>query len=283
VRTSVRTARRPAVSTCVPFTLNFEGHCARFPFIFGEKPVTSIGNDPAPSCLISGREAGDMVFRLPNKNRDAFFRAQGIPAEKVYSLFQVHSRDVFTVPDVCAREGDGMVSFSYGVFPAVTVADCLPVFLLDTENGFFAVLHSGWKGTGIVIKALEIMRQAGSKPQAIAAVLGPCIQSCCYKVDEERARNFEKEFGLGSSQISSSGTDGYPLGNVIRTDDSGWYIGLQAANARLLATAGVQHIAYCTNCTFTDTRLGSFRREGAETYTRMIAMGGVNFPLPLPH
>jgi len=274
VRTSARTVRRPAVGTLVPFTLSFEGNCARFPFFFGGKPVTSIGNNPAPSCLISSREAGDMVFRLSNKNRDAFFRMHGIPTEKVYSLIQVHSRNVFTLPDIFACEGDGMVSFSSGIFPAVTVADCLPVFLLDTKNGFLAVLHSGWKGTGIVIKALEIMQEAGSRPQAIAAVLGPCIQSCCYKVDKERAENFEKEFGHGSLQIKFLGIDEYPLGNVIRTDDSGWYIGLQAANARLLAAAGVQHIAYCTDCTFTDTRLGSFRREGADVYTRMIAMGG---------
>ena len=220
-----------------------------------------------------------MIFRLPNKNRETFFRAQGIPAEKVYSLYQIHSRDVFipgnpsgnspavsgplVPPDVFAREGDGMVSFFNNIFLAVTVADCLPVFLLDTENGFFAVLHSGWKGTGIVSKALEIMRQAGSRPETIAAVLGPCIQSCCYIVDEGRAKNFEAEFGSAS-----------PLGTVTRHDGSGWYIGLQAANARLLSAAGVQHLAYCTDCTFTDTLLGSYRREG-ETYTRMIAMAGL--------
>ena len=274
------------VKTLVPFTLNFKGNCACFPFIFDEKPVTSIGIKPAPSCLVSSREAGDMIFRLPNKNREAFFRAQGIPAEKVYSLFQVHSRDVFTLgnsnnsgqettlslplPEGFAQEGDGMISFSSGAFLAVTVADCLPVFLLDTENGFFALLHSGWKGTGIAVKALEIMQQAGSKPEAIAAVLGPCIQSCCYKVDEERAKQFEEEFG---STAYNSG--GFPLGNMIHSGSSGLYINLQAANARLLAAAGIQHIAYCTDCTFTDTRLGSFRREGAESYTRMIAMGGL--------
>ena len=259
----------------VPFTLTFNGNCARFPFIYNGKPVSAIGNHSAPSCLISSRKAGDMIFRLPNKNRDVFFQAQNIPAEKVYSLVQVHSRDVFILgqvkdsadvsgslplPDVFAREGDGMVSFSSEAFLAVTVADCLPVFLLDTENGFFAVLHSGWKGTGIVINALKMMQQAGSRAETIAAVLGPCIQSCCYKVDEERAKYFEAELGSGE---------------VCRQDSSLWYLNLQAANTRLLTAAGVRHIAYCTDCTFTDTRLGSYRREGAESYTRMIAMGGV--------
>jgi YfiH family protein len=221
----------------------------------------------------------------------------------VYGLSQVHSRDVFSLGDPdnadsplpapadFAREGDGMVSFSGGIFLAVTVADCLPVFLLDTEKGFFAALHSGWKGTGIVLRALEMMRRGGSRPEAIAAVLGPCIQGCCYRVDEERAKHFEAEFGPASPHVKKDDvsddvstdafTGEYPLGEVIRSDtalppESGtnWYIKLQAANARLLAAGGVRHIAYCTDCTFTDTRLGSFRREGAESYTRMIAMVG---------
>ena len=275
------------------FSLDFINNCAHFPFIFNGKPVTSTGKYPAPSCLISSRETGDMVFRLPNKNREAFFSSQKIPAEKVYSLFQVHSRDVFTLgspannssvmplpaPEDFAREGDGIVSFSPDVFLAATVADCLPVFLLDTENGFFAALHSGWKGTGIVLKALNIMQQAGTRPGAVAAVLGPCIQNCCYKVDEGRAKNFQTEFGSASNDYFHSD---FPLEPVSRKDHAGWYINLQAANARLLSAAGVQHIACCTDCTFTDTRFGSYRREGAEAHTRMLAVvGNINHNLPL--
>ena len=270
-----------------PFTLNFDGVYAHIPFIFDKTPVTLIGKNTAPSGLISARAAGDMSFCLTslNKKRDMFFRSMGIPPEKVYSLFQIHSRDVFTLgepaaqtpaalphPDVFARQGDGMVSFSSAAVLAVTVADCLPVFLLDTEKGYWSLLHSGWKGTGIVLKALAIMQKAGTRPEAIAAVLGPCIQDCCYQVDEERSKMFEAEFGAASPYVQSF--DKYPLGKVIRHDAFGWYISLQAANARLLAAAGVRHIAYCTDCTFTDERLGSFRREGSQSYTHMIALAG---------
>jgi len=282
------------------FSLNFDAEkaSAGFPFIFEGKPAASMGvfaAGKAPVCIVSERSAGNMVFRgIHGPRREAFFRSLGIPAEKVYSLIQVHSRDVyalgspavnrpdsgsrrgsaepFPAPEDFAKEGDGMVSFSPDVFLAVTVADCLPVFLLDTENGFFAALHSGWKGTGIVLKALEIMRNAGTRAEAVAAVLGPCIQSCCYRVGEDRAKLFSAEFGSASPHIQSS--CGYPLGNVVRHDNAGWYLDLQAANARLLASAGVRHIARCTDCTFTGERLGSFRREGEQSYTRMIAMAG---------
>jgi len=283
-----------------PFALAFDGLYARFPFIFDGKPAASTGvngEHRAPCCIISSRAAGNMVFRGSHSPaREGFFYSLGIPPEKVYSLIQVHSHDVFTVgapdrvlapKDLTQRRqdaehaegretGDGMVSFSPDIFLAVTVADCLPVFLLDTENGYWSVLHSGWQGTGIVLKALEIMRQAGTRPEALAAVLGPCIQSCCYRVDEERAKHFEEEFGSTNYADERGGKKGdrhFLTPPVSRRDDDGWYIDLQAANVRLLADAGVLHIAHCTDCTFTDERLGSFRREG-QFYTRMIAMAG---------
>jgi YfiH family protein len=165
------------------------------------------------------------------------------------------------------QKGDGMVSFAQDAYPAVTVADCLPVFLLDTEQGFFAVLHSGWKGTGIVLRALALMKEAGTRPEAAAAVLGPCIQSCCYRVDRERARNFQAEFGETAGSFFPEPVSLYREGAA--------YLDLQAANIRLLAAAGVRHIARCTGCTCTDERLGSYRREGPAAYTRMIAMAGL--------
>jgi YfiH family protein len=281
-----------------PFALEFNGLSARLPFIFEGKSVEVIkgsiggvntgGTCAAPSCLISNRAAGDMVFRgMHSPVRNDFFRSQGISPEKVYSLIQVHSHDVFTLgspedhapaptttrdPAAFVQQGDGMVSFFSEAVLAVTVADCLPIVLLDTEKGYWALLHSGWKGTGIVLKALELMKNAGTTLEAVAAVLGPCIQSCCYRVDEGRAKQFEAQFGGPLPENS-----GQLLGPVSRQDKSGWYIDLQAANVRLLSAAGVRHISYCKDCTFSDDRLGSFRREGEQSFTRMIVMAGYAF------
>jgi YfiH family protein len=224
------------------------------------------------------------VFNSPA--REHLFRSLGIQPKQVYSLRQIHSREVYAIgspagekpppPEAFVREGDGMVSFCREAFPAVTVADCLPVFLLDTVNGYFAALHSGWKGTGIVLKAVDMMKAAGSDPAVIAAVLGPCIQGCCYRVDEERAAAFEAEFGEASA-LAPPGTP-YPLGPLSIRREGGVFLSLQAANARLLAAAGIKHIAYCEDCTYTDERLGSYRREGAQGYTRMAALAGYFTP-----
>jgi YfiH family protein len=206
--------------------------------------------------------------------RERLFASLGI-APAAYCV-QTHSRDVDLVAeraDGTAYNADGLVGTGRPVL-SVTVADCLPVFLFDTASGCCSVLHSGWKGTGIVLNALNLMRDAfGTDPRNVAALLGPCIRACCYNVDEARALLFEREAGDGP----------FPLGPAVIRKKSGGrmehYIDMQAANANLLARSGVRDIAYCVNCTFTDPLLGSFRREGSDGFTKMMALAG-SFPLP---
>lgn len=224
-------------------------------------------------CVISSRAAGNMVYSDEGDTRACFFRSLGLEPEQVRSCTQVHSRTVLAADDRFSGrpEADGLASRDRTIVLAVTVADCLPVFLYDTGSGAWALLHSGWKGTGIVLNALSLLVSWGARPEAVAALLGPCIHSCCYQVDETRAAVFEAEFGAGDDNNASPGA--YPLGPVVKRDGGRPALDLQAANARLLAGAGVRNIAYCEDCTFTDQRLGSFRREGS-AYTRMLAVMG---------
>jgi YfiH family protein len=225
---------------------------ASFPFITDGNPVKGI------SCGISSIYAGDMKYENENKNRNSLFVELGLNPIKVYGLKQTHSRTVLAVdgsnpPSVSA---DGMVTRDRNITLSVTVADCLPVFLFDTKSGAFGLVHSGWKGTGIAFNALVLMRERyGTNPSDIAAVLGPCIASCCYRADEERASVFEKKFGTES----------------VRKTDGGYFLNLKKANVRLLKDAGVKNIAVCGECTFCDERLGSFRREGSQ-FTHMAAL-----------
>jgi YfiH family protein len=241
-----------------PFSLIFsEAPAVFFPFMFDKKPI------PDVSCCVSTRKAGDMGVSK-EEARWNFLKNIGVD-KKPYACRQTHSQNVAVVNDdapLIFDNTDGLVTLRReGVMLSVTVADCLPVFLFDTESGAFGLVHSGWKGSGIVLNALRLM---GACPEAVAAVLGPCICGRCYHVDEERQRFFEEKFG---------GEDGeYPLGAVV----SGDCFDLKSTNARLLAKVGVKNLAYCEDCTFTDERLGSFRREG-KNFTRMFAGVGSSF------
>ena len=247
-----------------PFSLSFGSSpfCSRFPLMMDGEALQDIG------CAISSRAAGDMKQSGAGTNRDRFLRSLGLEPDQTWSCVQTHSRVVLEAGDSFAdrSEADGMAGRGRGIALAVTVADCLPVFLYDTETRAYALLHSGWKGTGIVLNALSMMAERwGTRPASVAALLGPCIRPCCYSVEEARAAAFEAEFGGPGGDC--------PLGPVVSRNGEGPALDLQAANARLLAGAGVRNLAYCLDCTFTDQRLGSFRREGA-AYTRMLAVLG---------
>ncbi|MDR0375590.1 MAG: polyphenol oxidase family protein [Treponema sp.] len=252
-----------------------------FPFFFDGKPVSglSCGLSRGISCTLSARNAGNMDVRETGR-RNAFLQKAGVDPAKTFACSQTHSQNVAVVDGRVADGGhsggilcdaDGLASYASGasgaadnVWLSVTVADCLPVYMLNVETGAFSVVHSGWKGTGIVLNALKSMN-AEAHPETVSAVLGPCICGDCYRVDEERRRVFDAQFGREAHSPSAE----YPLGNVVKGD----CLDLKAANAALLANAGVRNIAYCENCTFTDERLGSFRREG-NNFTKMMAVIG---------
>jgi len=221
-----------------------------FPFIFNGNPIEEI------SCGISLKAAGDM--KTNSESRPVLLSKIGLNPANVYGLKQIHSRKVLAVDSANPplEEADGMVTRDRNITLSVTTADCLAVFLFDAKSGAFGVVHSGWKGTGIAANALDLMRERyGTNPNDAAAVLGPCIDSCCYKVDEERAAVFKKDFGQES----------------VRETDGGYFLDLKAANIKLLKDFGVKNIAVCRECTFCDERFGSFRREG-ERFTHMAAM-----------
>lgn len=83
-------------------------------------------------------------------------------------------------------DGDGHLWTRRGHGAAVSVADCVPVFLAH-PSGAGAVLHSGWKGTaaGITERAIALFRGAGLSPADCRLHLGPAISGACYEVSPE--------------------------------------------------------------------------------------------------
>jgi len=71
---------------------------------------------------------------------------------------------------------------------AVTVADCVPVFI-GHESGAIAVLHSGWRGTAARITELAIRRfgEFGLSPATLRLHCGPAICGRCYEVSADVA------------------------------------------------------------------------------------------------
>ena len=187
--------------------------------------------------------------------------AIGVETARARCLRQVHSRRVVVVDgepadDLAEVEADGMVTARPDLLLTVTVADCLPVFLLDTASGAFGIVHSGWKGTGIVVDALRLMAaRFGTRAGQVAAAIGPGIGACCYEVPAEDTEEFRARFGP------------HAVGR-------GPAAGPARANIALLSAEGVTSISVVEECTCCSPRLGSYRRQGATDFSRMLAFIG---------
>lgn len=78
---------------------------------------------------------------------------------------------------------DGHASAHRGTAMAVTIADCVPVFLAH-PSGAAALLHSGWRGTAarIVERGIEALAHRGIPAPELRIHLGPAICGSCYEV-----------------------------------------------------------------------------------------------------
>ena len=104
---------------------------------------------------------------------------------------QVHGGDV--IEHGAGWEGwlrgfsaDGHLALTAGTAMAVTIADCVPVFVVH-PRGASALLHSGWRGTeaGITSRAIARLAAAGFSPQELTVAVGPAICGDCYEVSAD--------------------------------------------------------------------------------------------------
>ena len=122
---------------------------------------------------------------------------------------------------------DGHVAADRGTGLAVTIADCVPIFIAHPA-GAVALLHSGWRGTAarIVEHGIEALAQRGFPPRELRIYLGPSICGRCYEVSADVARRL-----TGSDPGKPTTVD---LRSVI------------SAHAR---AAGVVHVTTSDSCT----------------------------------
>ncbi len=225
-------------------------------FCFDGKPLPEYDSgEPVPVIGMSLRDSGSMRFRWDevNENRSRF--VSELTAGKFgrpVAVELIHSKDVRVAENADSLQdvkADGIISDNRDLFLAVTVADCMPIYFYDRKNKVFGVLHSGWKGTGIVENAVKLAGERfGSEPENICIVMGPHIHGCCYTVKEARAKYFTENF-TGKS-INYLGEGKYSLS-------------LAEANLAALDRAGIPrgNVYVSDECTCCNEKFGSFRRE----------------------
>jgi polyphenol oxidase len=145
--------------------------------------TTGSGIDGSYDLGLSGAEPVGEVLR--HWRRLAEWAGTGTVAHSR----QVHGNRVLEhgdgSPGLAISDGfDGHATDRPGVLLTVSVADCVPISLVDHARRRIALLHGGWRGTarGILARGLA---QLGSDPASVRMHLGPAICGLCYEVGPE--------------------------------------------------------------------------------------------------
>lgn len=247
-----------------------------FPFYYGEESLSGI------KCGMTVKKCGSMRFRWNenNVNRveklELIKRKLNVPKKEFIPVELIHSKTVYQFSSSGENQGllgDGIITANNMLIPTVTVADCMPLFLFDKKSGVFGVVHSGWKGTGIVEEALKLAYEKyNSCPEDFSIVIGPHIRDCCYIVNEERAAYFAEKFTPDCVTELEAGGDCYCGGRglpLVWNNGSGklYRLSLEKANLSVLEKCGIknENITVVEECTCCNEFLGSNRRETAES------------------
>jgi polyphenol oxidase len=144
----------------------------------GERPFDLRLRGPAP-----GGEVLDRWDRL----RDASGSATVVHARQLHgSTVRVHGGlqpGLFLAP-AC----DGHATREPGVLLTVSLADCVPVFVVGPGARVVALLHAGWRGivAGILEEGLQGLEDHfGVRPAELLLHLGPAIGAASYEVGPE--------------------------------------------------------------------------------------------------
>jgi YfiH family protein len=149
------------------------------------------------TAFTTGRAAGSFGMGTDEPVRDVITRwtalraLLGGTATRLATSYQVHGADVLRHEGgwqgwLRGPEADGHLSAERGTALAVTVADCVPVFLAH-PSGAAAALHSGWRGTAarITERAIALFADLGLSASELRLHCGPAICGRCYEVSAD--------------------------------------------------------------------------------------------------
>jgi len=226
-------------------------------------PGVAAGVTAAGPGLDFGHVAGEAHGRRESRFA-TLGRKLGFPA--VRFLDQVHGTDVVVVSagglaGAClAGRADGFLTRAPDTLLALTVADCVPIFLLEPAHRIMALLHAGWRGiaSGILETGLAAMATRGAAVGSIHCHLGPAICGLCYEV--------------GPEVLAALGRPGDGAGRVdLRAELA------RRARAAGIAPSRLTFSTWCTRCG--EGRFESHRARGARARRVAAYLGWAGQPV----
>jgi YfiH family protein len=194
-----------------------------------------------------------------------FFEKESSEQKHLIVPRQIHGNRCLTLkrgdPLKKSYQGDAILTDRRDVLLTVSVADCVPIFLVEPKSRVVVLIHAGWRGTLLGI-AGQTMRRACTDfcrdPRDFTILVGPAIGRCCYEISETIAILFDEDC-------------------LIRTSGQRPRLDLILANVKQFLNCGVEEekifaTSECTCCN--EEMFHSFRRDGDKA-GRMFAFLGI--------
>lgn len=220
------TTRRGGVSEAPFNSLNLS-------YLVGDQPEAVRANREAIASAL-GLAVGDLV--LASQVHGTSVRVVG-RAERGRGAYEAQG----AIPDT-----DALVTDAPGVALAISVADCVPVFVAGQGScggPTLGLVHAGWRGMagGIVAAAVDSLAALG---RLTLAIIGPSIGPCCFSVGDDVGQALDARF----PGVWHEG-----------------HVDLWECARRDLVAGGVAEVHTCGICTSCDRRFFSHRRDGGRT------------------
>jgi polyphenol oxidase len=237
---------------------------ARFPWLV--QGTTGRGSEESPFDLglSGGQPVGEVLARWRSL-RDTL-GCTGITCSR-----QVHGAEIRAhpalLPGMQILEAlDGHLTAEAGLALAVTVADCVPVSLVDPARRCVGLLHAGWRGiaAGILERGVQSLAEAfGSVASGLWVHLGPAICGPCYRVGPEVLE------ALGTAGVVTAGASHVDLRAVLASRALGCGVPPEQITCS----------SHCTRCgTETAGGVRPFFSHRASELARQVAVLGVRTP-----
>jgi len=143
---------------------------------------------------------------------------------------------------------DGLILTKKDSAIFLNFADCVPLIFYEKEKNIGAIAHAGWRGTAqkIGIKTIQKMQRLGCKIENIQAIIGPCIDKCCFEVKEDVQKKLYQTINLNPPHQEKI------------------FVDLKEINKLQLQSLGIKNIDICPYCTVCNNDLFfSYRKENA--------------------
>ncbi len=197
-------------------------------------------------ALHVGDEEGAVIA-----NRELLFKHYDLPSAPVW-INQTHSKLSINADSISSIvNADASYSKKLGTVCGVLTADCLPIFICNTEGTTVGVAHAGWRGLldGIIESLIESFDCNG---EDLIVHLGPAISQLSFEVGVE----VKSQYLLKNKNFESC------FVNINNKN----YLDLYDAARVVLKSFGVSSISGGDRCTYKESdQYFSYRRDGGQS------------------